>query len=71
LSQFEVPNSEEPSNLSIGVASITSELYLYLLINRGQREFYQISFTPASEPSNQSGRAAEISDLFRARNRIL
>jgi hypothetical protein len=70
LSQFEVPNTQEPSNLSAGVASITSELYLYLLINRGQREFLSISFTSASEPSDFSGRAAEISNLLSQRNRI-
>jgi hypothetical protein len=70
LSQFEVPNSLEPSNPLVGVASITSELYLYLLTNRGQRKFSLISFTSLTEPSDFSGRAAEISNLLGQRNRI-
>jgi hypothetical protein len=70
LSQFEVPKLEERSDLSIGFASITSEFHIYLLRLFGQTEFFKFSFTLFSEPPDLLGRAAEISNLLRPRNRI-
>ena len=64
-------NYKNISDLSIGFASITSEFHIYLLRLFGQTEFFKISFTSSSEPPDLLGRAAEISDLLKARNWIL
>jgi hypothetical protein len=54
----------------VGVAGYTSEIYLYLLSGRGQREFYRNLLASTSEHPDLSGRAAEISDLPKPRNRF-